>query len=44
MAGRWVGLSYDGKIITGWGAFAKTEQDVRDSIPDLKNEAGVEVG
>ena len=42
--GRWVGLSYDGKIMTGWGALAKTEQDVRDIIQDLKNEAGVEVG
>lgn len=23
--GRWVGLSYDGPIITGWSAFARTE-------------------
>lgn len=26
--GRWVGLSYDGPIITGWGALAKTKEEV----------------
>ena len=28
MTGRWVGLSYDGKIVTGWGAWrtAKTKR------------------
>jgi hypothetical protein len=24
MAGRWVGLGYDGRIMTGWGSMAKT--------------------
>jgi transcriptional regulator with XRE-family HTH domain len=28
MTGRWVGLSYDGPIITGWGAIARTEDEV----------------
>ena len=26
--GRWVGLSYDGPIITGWAAMAKSENEV----------------
>jgi hypothetical protein len=28
MTGRWVGLSYDGPIITGWGTIARTEDEV----------------
>jgi len=27
-AGMWVGLSYDGPIITGWSALAQTEDEV----------------
>jgi hypothetical protein len=26
--GRWVGLSYDGKIITGWAALAKNQDQI----------------
>lgn len=26
--GRWVGLSYDGPIVTGWGALARSEEEV----------------
>lgn len=40
MAGRWVGLSYDGKIMTGWGAMARTEQDATAVIQDLKDREG----
>lgn len=29
--GRWVGLSYDGAVVTGWGAMARTE-DVASSV------------
>jgi transcriptional regulator with XRE-family HTH domain len=29
MRGRWVGLSYDGPIVSGWSAFARTEQDAQ---------------
>jgi transcriptional regulator with XRE-family HTH domain len=36
MAGRWVGLSYDGKIMTGWGGMAKTEEGARGVIQELK--------
>ena len=34
--GRWVGLSYDGKVITGWAALAKREDQIPDLIEDLK--------
>lgn len=38
MAGRWVGLSYDGKIITGWGAMSRNEEDARAIIDQLKSQ------
>ncbi|MPZ84426.1 MAG: helix-turn-helix domain-containing protein [Actinophytocola sp.] len=40
MRGRWVGLSYDGKIQTGWGAVGKSEEDARAVIEELKRDAG----
>ncbi len=36
MHGRWVGLSYDGKIVTGWGGMARSENEARAAIDDLK--------
>lgn len=36
MSGRWVGLSYDGPIVTGWGAIAQTEDDVVALMGQLK--------
>ena len=36
LTGRWVGLSYDGKIVTGWGAMAHTEAEARTIIEDQK--------
>ena len=38
LSGRWVGLkiSYDGAVMTGWGAIAKTEQEARTSSPDSR--------
>lgn len=39
-AGRWVGLSYDGPIITGWGAMAHTKDEVLAVMAHLK-EKGV---
>jgi transcriptional regulator with XRE-family HTH domain len=39
MTGRWVGLSYDGKIVTGWGAMGKSEETARDLIAQLKEPA-----
>ncbi|WP_328536452.1 helix-turn-helix transcriptional regulator [Streptomyces sp. NBC_00344] len=38
MSGRWVGLSYDGKIMTGWGAAARSEEACRDLIAALKTD------
>lgn len=39
MTGRWVGLSYDGKVITGWGAMAKDEAGARGVIDQLKGQS-----
>ena len=41
MTGRWVGLSYDGPIITGWGAIAKSESEVLALMSQLKEEGTV---
>ena len=38
MAGRWVGLSYDGKVVTGWGAMAHTEAEARHVIDQQRAE------
>lgn len=38
MTGRWVGLSYDGAIVTGWAAMAKSEADARALIGTLKEQ------
>ena len=38
MTGRWVGMSYDGKIQSGWGAIGRTEDVVRGLIDQLKQE------
>lgn len=44
MAGRWVGLSNDGKIMTGWGSMAKTREDAEAVIARLNvDHGGVEV-
>jgi hypothetical protein len=42
MTGRWVGLSYDGEIVTGFGAMGKSESEARDLIQKQKA-AGVHV-
>jgi len=38
LRGRWVGLSYDGKIQTGWGAMGKSEDAARALIEELKRD------
>jgi len=38
MSGRWVGLSYDGLIVTGWSSMAKTEDEARDLVERLKEQ------
>ena len=41
MSGRWVGLSYDGPIITGWGAIAKTQDEVLNLMSQLQDKGAV---
>jgi hypothetical protein len=36
MSGRWVGLTYDGRIVTGWGAMARSGEEARGLIAELK--------
>jgi DNA-binding XRE family transcriptional regulator len=36
MTGRWVGLSYDGPVVTGWGAIARTEDEVINLMNHLR--------
>lgn len=40
MSGRWVGLSNDGKIITGWGSMAKDHGAAEDVIARLNEGHG----
>lgn len=35
MTGKWVGLSYDGKVMTGWGAMARTDDEVKELMRSL---------
>ena len=37
LRGRWVGLSYDGPIQTGWTAIARTEQESQDLLRMLSD-------
>ncbi len=41
MVGRWVGLSYDGKVVTGWGAMARSEAEARRLIDQLKDGSAI---
>jgi hypothetical protein len=33
--GRWVGMSYDGPVVSGWGAIARTDEQVSSIVGDL---------
>ena len=33
--GRWVGMSYDGEVITGWGGMARGEEEAHKVVQDL---------
>jgi transcriptional regulator with XRE-family HTH domain len=33
--GRWVGMSYDGEVVTGWGALARTQEHAHKVVQDL---------
>ena len=41
MSGRWVGLSYDGAIVSGWASMAKTEEEAGRRVQDLMDRPGV---
>ena len=36
--GRWVGMSYDGPVVTGWGAIARTEEQAHQVVLDFIND------
>lgn len=36
MTGRWVGLSYDGRIVTAWSSMAKSEEEAGELVAKLK--------
>jgi len=38
MIGRWVGLSYDGKLITGLGAISHSDAQTRDLIANIRTD------
>ncbi|HEY0699462.1 MAG TPA: helix-turn-helix transcriptional regulator [Micromonospora sp.] len=40
MKGRWVGLSYDGRIVSGWGAMGRTDEAARSAMQELRQEEG----
>jgi transcriptional regulator with XRE-family HTH domain len=40
MGGRWVGLSYDGKVVSGFGSMARTHDEAEAAIERLKQDQG----
>ncbi len=41
MTGRWVGLGYEGQIVTGWGTIAKSNDEVLALMNQLKEKGTV---
>lgn len=41
MYGRWVGISYDGKVITGWGGMARESDTATEVIRELEERGGL---
>ena len=41
MSGRWVGLGYDGRIMTGWAAMGQTQEEAEDTMQRLIASEGV---
>jgi hypothetical protein len=41
LTGRWVGLSYDGKVITGWAAMTHSEDQARELVAQLRDGTAV---
>jgi transcriptional regulator with XRE-family HTH domain len=40
MSGRWVGLGYDDRIMTGWGGMGRTREEAEEVIAHLEQERG----
>jgi transcriptional regulator with XRE-family HTH domain len=38
--GRWVGMSYDGEVITGWGGMARSEEQAHKVVQNLIDSKG----
>jgi len=36
MTGRWVDLSYEGALVTGWASMAKTQEEAERLMHELK--------
>ncbi len=41
MSGRWVGLGYDGRIMTGWGSMGQTQEESEETMRKLISSEGV---
>jgi transcriptional regulator with XRE-family HTH domain len=41
MSGRWVGLGYDGKIMTGWASMGQTREQSEDAMARLVESGGM---
>ena len=41
MSGRWVGLGYDGRIMTGWASMGQTQEEAEDTMQKLIASEGV---
>ena len=41
MSGRWVGIGYDGRIMSGWASMGKTSQQSEATMTDLVESGGV---
>jgi hypothetical protein len=44
LTGRWVGLSYDGPVVTGWSSMARTEDEAVALMDRLRNEERTSAG
>jgi hypothetical protein len=41
MSGRWVGLGYDGRIMSGWASMGQTREESETTMASLINSEGV---
>jgi hypothetical protein len=41
MSGRWVGLGYDGRIMSGWGTMGQTQEEAEETMRKLISSEGI---